>query len=931
MGRFFNIDKLITSFRVQIIVIGFSFLIMGLISFFYASAMERKNLKKEADIILDLTISEITNILAEPEMFLYGYSDTIRNLILQGSSIEQVTAYIRDIVNLSFRSRDRSMIMGSHNYFYINDGIYISGRSWIPPDGYNPEETPWYYASVEAEGMIAISDPFRDSITGNSIITLSRYLYDDYGEPLGVVCINFDFTNAYKLATSNNFSRNSYGFLLNNDLKIIAHPAPYLLGEKFDYTESGLSVISNELEQGVNIDEHSFLSYSHEKSIVFFRSMKHGWRVALVIPSNEYFRSIYLLSIFLFCISGLMTAILSFIFHNISKAKIKSDHKSQQKSNFLATISHEIRTPLNAILGMTEMQMQNAAHPPLTSEVFIKINNSGNLLLNIINDILDLSKIETGKLEINPIRYEVASMVNDVVQLNYILYEGKPIDFKIEVAEDTPAILVGDELRIKQILNNLISNSFKYTDKGSITLAVSAECVGRGGIVQVTLIFKIIDTGQGMTQEQINNLFDEYTRFNLESNRTSEGAGLGMTITNNLINMMNGKINVKSVVGEGTTIIISIPQKTDGIGISSLIGKEMAENLQDFKMSNFLQLKKSQIEHEYMPYGNILIVDDVETNLYVAKGLMSPYGLKIELAISGYEAIEKIKENNVYDIIFMDHMMPKLDGIETTKQLREMGYTQPIVALTANAVQGQAEVFLNNGFDDFISKPINVRQLNALLNKLIRDKQSFEVLEAARKQREEVEIDKKQKPETQEDFQIDSQLAEIFSKDGDKSIAVLETVMQNNFKTESDLQLYVINIHAMKSALANIGKIELSNTAQSLEQAGREKNMDFILSETPNFINELRTIVEELKPKDSNVIIEDSKESLALLQERLEIISEACSLFDKKTAKDNLNELREKMWSNKIKDMLNSISEHLLHSEFDDAAALIDSYLNNNK
>ena len=488
-------------------------------------------------------------------------------------------------------------------------------------------------------------------------------------------------------------------------------------------------------------------------------------------------------------------------------------------------------------------------------------------------------------------------------------------------------MLVGDELRIKQILNNLLSNAFKYTNHGDVALSVNAECIGRGGgAIIVTLIFQVKDTGQGMTPEQIGKLFDEYTRFNLEANRTTEGAGLGMTITRNLVNLMYGKINVKSVVGEGTTVNIRLPQKTDGIGIRGIIGKEVADNLRHFKLGNALQFKKTQIAHEYMPYGRILIVDDVETNLYVAKGLMMPYNLKIDLATSGFEAIDKIKSGIIYDIVFMDHMMPKMDGIETTKQLRNMGYTSAIVALTANALAGQAEMFLKNGFDDFISKPIDVRHLNATLNRLIRDKQPQEVIEAAHK--EKAELDKKT-DNIQGYQQVDDQLAQIFARDAEKAIKAIKTSMNSKLNNEADAQMYIINVHAMKSALANIGEKTLSSIAQRLEQAGRDNNINVILSETNDFVEKISLVVKEINKKNiDDETTEDTEETLTVLSERINVIKEACAIYDKKTAKLVLAELREKTWSTETKDFLNLIAEHLLHSEFDEVRALIEQHIN---
>ncbi len=721
-----------------------------------------------------------------------------------------------------------------------------------------------------------------------------------------------------------NLTANSYGFLLNNKLEVIAHPEPYLIGQQLQNINSSIASLVPELEIGQDIYERRVKNYSYNNSIVYIKKIKYDMFLGAVIPVHEYYRNINNMIVFLVVIGAVLSSALCTMLYFTALAKKKSDLKTQQKSNFLAVMSHEIRTPLNAILGMTEIQMQNTSHPPSTCDAFIKINNSGNILLNIINDILDLSKIEEGKLELVPAKYEVASLINDVVQLNFIRHEGRPIEFNIEIDENIPSTLIGDELRIKEILNSLLSNAFKFTTRGQVLLSVNAECVGRGGVVLVTLIFQIKDTGQGMTPKQVSWLFDDESALsNFEANRTTEGTGLGINITRNLVNLMYGKISVKSAIGEGTTVTVRLPQRTDGVGIRGVIGKELAESLKQFKQGNAIQQKKAKFTHEYMPYGRVLVVDDVETNLYVAKGLLVPYGLNIDLVTSGFEAIDKINDGNVYDIVFMDHMMPKMDGIETTRLLREMGYTRPIVALTANALAGQAEMFLRKGFDGFISKPVDIRQLNVTLNKLIRDKQPIEVLEAAQKKKAEMKQETAREPQ-----QLDSQLAEIFARDAEKVAAVLETILQNNLKTESDIQSYVINVHAMKSALANIGERELFAAALRLEQAGREKNMNVMLSETQDFLYELRKIISKIKLRDEkNEIGEDTEESLVFLSEKLTIIKEACASFDKKTAKNTLNELREKTWSHKTRDLINSIAEHLLHSEFDDAANLADDYV----
>jgi len=403
-----------------------------------------------------------------------------------------------------------------------------------------------------------------------------------------------------------------------------------------------------------------------------------------------------------------------------------AEESSRAKSRFLARMSHEIRTPLTAVLGISEIQLQDSALTPHTEEAFAKIHNSASTLLSLVNDILDLSKIEAGKMSLVSKNYEVASLISDVVQLHMIYMSSKKIDFKIHVDEQLPMLLVGDELRIKQILNNLLSNAFKYTEVGSVELALRREENPLEN--HVTLVISLRDTGLGMTKKQVKALSSEYVRFHERERQFIDGTGLGMPIVFSLVQMMDGKIDVESMVAKGTSIAVRIPQK---IASQTVLGKETARSLQQFELRASIA-KKFKFVPEPMPYGSVLVVDDVEANLYVAKGLLQFYDLKIETCGSGYAAIERISQGKVYDIIFMDQMMPIMDGIETAKNLRSMGYAQPIVALTANALIGQAERFLRIGFDGFISKPIQTTHLNTILTKYIRDKQPPEVIEAAR-------------------------------------------------------------------------------------------------------------------------------------------------------------------------------------------------------
>jgi signal transduction histidine kinase/CheY-like chemotaxis protein/methyl-accepting chemotaxis protein len=608
---------------------------------------------------------------------------------------------------------------------------------------------------------------------------------------------------------------------------------------------------------------------------------------------------------------------------DLMKEKEKAQSISKAKSDFLSRMSHEVRTPMNAILGITEIQLQNVNTPPDIQEALSQIYNSGYLLMDIINDILDLSKIESGKLELVPVNYSVASLINDTVHLNVMRYDSKPIEFKLTVDEHIPSKLHGDELRIKQILNNLLSNAFKYTESGEISLSASGEYTGQND--RMTLIFRVSDTGQGMTAEQVDKLFDEYSRFNMEANRKIEGTGLGMSIMRYLVQLMNGEVTVKSDLGKGSTFIVRLPQ---GIVVGSgLLGKAVTENLMQFGLGRASQMKKApHITREYMPYGRVLVADDVNTNLYVIRGLLIPYGLSVETVTNGFEVIEKIRNGANYDIIFMDHFMPKMDGVEAVKIIREMGYKQHIIALTANALAGQEEMFLANGFDDFISKPIDIRQLNIVLNKFVRDRYPAETITAARRIKANMEKYAGGFADGIPEPSSDPELAENFVRDAEKSFPILEAIHTNNYRRADDIQTFIINIHAIKSALANIGETELSLTAMKLEEAGRAEDIAVMTNEVPSFLNSLRAVIERIKPEAAINESADTDNDPAFLREKLSLIQTACASYEDRTANAILSELRKRAWPRMVKGLLSAIAERLLHSEFEEASALITDY-----
>jgi signal transduction histidine kinase/HAMP domain-containing protein len=389
---------------------------------------------------------------------------------------------------------------------------------------------------------------------------------------------------------------------------------------------------------------------------------------------------------------------------------------NRAKNRFLARMSHEIRTPITAVLGISEVQLRGKEMPPHLEEAFVKIYDSSKMLLNIVNDVLDFSKIESGKMLIIHNEYDVATLVSDAAQLHVLYSEHKSISFQMHVDENLPAKLVGDVLRLRQIITNLLTNAFKYTEEGTVSFSLKHE-PDKDGFV--ALIISIKDTGMGMTAEQIEELRGEYVRLHEQEKPFVSGTGLGIPIVHSLAQIMGAQFDLNSEVGKGTHATIRIPQEVCGEGV---LGREFATSLQNFESRAWLFAKDFEFEPEPMPYGSVLVVDDVDTNLYVAEAMLESFGLKIELCERGQEAIDKIKQGKTYDIIFMDHMMPDMDGIETTQTLRLMGYNYPIVALTANALKGQAEMFMQNGFSGFMSKPMDIKLLNSHLVRFVKNK-----------------------------------------------------------------------------------------------------------------------------------------------------------------------------------------------------------------
>ncbi|MDR1921737.1 MAG: response regulator [Candidatus Adiutrix sp.] len=707
-------------------------------------------------------------------------------------------------------------------------------------------------------------------------------------------------------------------FILDKDGAIIAHERTSLVTERHNFIETArtnpgdhsAAEFSRLMTRGrKGVGRYSFFGVERIAVFAPITGSAAGWTLGVSAPLAEspaaHVDKALMLAALAFLGMGSLAAffasgVIAKPFQTIKEqnaylAQLNETAKnaSEAKSRFLANMSHEMRTPLNAVIGFSELMLHGRAAPEESGAHLGRIHTAGLTLLGLVNDILDISKIEAGKFELVLVDYDLASLINDTVAMNIMRIGGKPVEFRLNVEESLPSRMIGDEVRLKQICSNLLSNAFKYTRSGEVEMSVSGEREADG----LWLTVSVRDTGIGIRPEDMPRLFSNYSQLDAKSNRRIEGAGLGLAIAGRLAEMMGGKISVESEYGRGSLFTARVRQQAAS---ERPLGAAVAENLRNFNYGGTTAPHKAQIEVQPLPYARVLVVDDVATNLEVARGMLKPYGLRVDCVTGGRQAVDLVRKGAPrYDAIFMDHMMPGLDGIEAARLIREEVGTDyarhvPIIALTANAIVGNERIFLRHGFQAFISKPIDAAQLDLALNQWVRD--DGKGAEAARGGPATAAPEETAAPEAlimETAWRIDGlDLAEGLERFGGDGEALLRTLRSYAANTpalldqvrepaEADLSAYGIVIHGLKSSSYGICARRLGKSAEELERAAQSGDFNFIRANNGAFVAAAEELIAGLAARLENLDAENQKPGRAAPDaDVLDRLREACANYD---------------------------------------------------
>ena len=710
---------------------------------------------------------------------------------------------------------------------YKEPSVFMNNR-WIPDSDWRVEDRQWYKDTLKSDTGYSISAPYIDEQTNSYGVTFSRVVYGKNQEFLGVFGIDF-FMDKLINIFGEGYSDKEYAFLADSNGVILNHPnSAYQMTAK-----TTVNVADTEYKSMPDTLAHvGFKDYNGKLSTgIMFTDSETGFSIYIVSEWWNVFG--YYMAIMAFSVAMLIVCIVIVLFminkiihwqndvnNKLAESVKRADAAGKAKSQFLAQMSHEIRTPINAVIGMDEMILRST-DDPVIKEYAGNINSAGKTLLELVNGILDFSKIEEGKMEIVAVKYSVVEMITDLHNMIAEKASAKGLELIFDIDPELPSSLFGDDVRMKQIILNILTNAVKYTEQGSVTLKITGVSPSDDEYV---LHVSVKDTGIGIREEDMDRLFTSFQRLDVEKNRNIEGTGLGISIVQGLLGMMGSKLQVESIYGKGSEFFFEVSQK---IIDKTSIGDYMIKSTEN---------AGGTVDKLVIKDAEILVVDDNDMNLKVAKGLLKIYGVTPDLAASGKESI-KMASRKRYDLIFMDHMMPGMDGVEALKVLvkEELVYDTPVICLTANAVAGMRDMYLAAGFNDYLSKPIEMKELeNILVTYLPADKISrvadTPVNDAADGDMRPMEQLRAAGFDTaagieysagSEEFYID--MLRTFAQGYDEKSREIKKDYDDD-----DTDTYRIHVHALKSTAKMIGVKGLSELALAQETAAKEGRKDDI-------------------------------------------------------------------------------------------------------
>ncbi len=740
----------------------------------------------------------------------------------------------------------------------------IMNNGWQPPENFKPETRPWYVETENSVAGFSVSAPYIDAQTGFYCITMSQIVFSDKNEFIGIFAIDFYIDSLIHVLGAS-YSKNGYAFLVDRNGTIINHPnADYQLSRSrmtdIFGTEYARVYENNDIEI-LRDYTGNYVACLTKKNAV------SGFTVVVVNDWWDIYGNVVLLGVLFVVLLGICVVIVHALINRLIRwqekvnlqLKLASETAmaaSKAKSQFLAQMSHEIRTPINAVLGMNEMILRESKTEEILNYAG-NIQSAGRTLLTLINSILDFSKIEDGKMEIVPVRYEIRSLINDLVNMTVERANKKGLEFKTEIDSSLPKSLYGDDVRLRQIITNILTNAVKYTPEGSVTLTMTARELD---LDTCELQIKVRDTGIGIRAEDMDKLFQSFQRLDDEKTRNIEGTGLGIAIVQKLLGMMKSKLEVVSEYGHGSEFSFKLVQKIiDRTPIGDYVAQEA-------------RLSDNGVENRYLTAegAKILAVDDNDMNLKVISGLLKRNKIYPDLAESGELGIELAKKN-FYDIIFLDNMMPGLSGVETLKIMKRdkiLSEKTSVIMLTASAMAGMREIYLREGFDDYLSKPIEVSELETVLERHLPPAMvSFEV-EGQEKPAEPVEIPELEEEVGEDEFskREKKKFAEIcpdinletglkYCMDSKSFLIQMFTTYTDDKRAEkiqaaydsADWKNYEILVHALKSTSLSIGAESLSEQAKALELAAKDNKFDKIREEHGDLIAVYQKVCAEIK------------------------------------------------------------------------------------